>query len=344
MSGAGKAFVQAASEMLGREISTAELTDLMKAKKLPTEKLLPIVAKYWKAMSDDALNKKLQQLAAVESRMVESWTRFLGMLYDSGVESSLSNLYKGLDRILYSIKNLAGNALGKFLKGALDMLSESALFVLDAFQLIFYYVDKAFGTDSNLKGFTAELLGQGAAAIALFFTLRKILEIMGLLRLAAKLFKTELVAAAGAEAAGSIAGNLEKQKGKFSSLGSLLGKAMGVTLAWELGTAVGEYLRNNFSGVKSFGDWLGTFTAQRLNPSAADAATGRSAFAAMNGAGFNAAWANSQPMFMQNQQPTAKVELTLNGELSKIVDTKITENNTRTIQAILPTGSVQGSQ
>ena len=144
MSGAGKAFVQAASEMLGREISTAELTDLMKAKKLPTEKLLPIVAKYWKAMSDDALNKKLQQLAAVEARMVESWTRFADNLYSSGVEAALSNLYKGLARIFYSIKNLAGNALGKYLKGVLDMLSESALFVLDTFQLIFYYIQKCF--------------------------------------------------------------------------------------------------------------------------------------------------------------------------------------------------------
>ena len=57
----------------------------------------------------------------------------------------------------------------------------------------------------------------------------------------------------------------------------------------------------------------------------------------MNGAGFNAAWASSMPMFMQNQQPqTAKVELTLNGELSKMVDVKIKENNTQTIQSILP--------
>ena len=72
------------------------------------------------------------------------------------------------------------------------MLSESALFVLDTFQLIFYYIDKSFGNDSNLKGFTAEMLGQVSAAVGLFFMLRKILAVMGLLRLAAMLFKNKL--------------------------------------------------------------------------------------------------------------------------------------------------------
>lgn len=333
VAGAGTAFYQAASEMMGHNVGSAEFTELMKSKKLPTEKLLPIVAKYWKAMTDNALGKKLQQLAAVEARMVESWTRFTDNLYSSGVEAALSNLYKGLDRILYSIKNLAGNALGKYLKGVLDMLSESALFVLDTFQLIFYYIDKSFGNDSNLKGFTAEMLGQVSAAIGLFFMLRKILAVMGLLKLAAMLFKNKLQEAAAED----IAGGLEKQSGRFKGVGSILGKVLGAAVAWEVGTAIGEYLRNNFSVVKDLGDWMGLNLAQRFNPNSQDAVGGRNAFAAMNGAGFNSAWASSMPMFMQNQQPqTAKVELTLNGELSKMVDVKIKENNTQTIQSILP--------
>ena len=333
--GSDKAFRAAVEEMIGRALKEGELEQMMSKGLLDPKKLFPLVGKYFAqfARQGGALEKKLKQLAAVESRMKESWIQFVKRLYDTGVESALSNLYKGLDRIFYSIKNLAGNALGKYLKGILDMLSETALFVLDTFQLIFYYIDKSFGNDSNLKGFTAEMLGQVSAAVGLFFMLRKILAVMGLLRLAAMLFKNKLQEAATED----IAGGLEKQSGRFKGVGSILGKVLGAAVAWEVGTAIGEYLRNNFSVVKDFGDWMGLNLAQRLNPNSQDAVGGRNAFAAMNGAGFNAAWASSMPMFMQNQQPqTAKVELTLNGELSKMVDVKIKENNTQTIQSILP--------
>ena len=321
--------------MIGRALKEGELEEMMSKGLLDPKKLFPLVGKYFSqfARQGGALEKKLKQLAAVEARMTESWTQFIRGLYDSGIESSLSSLYKGMDRILYSIRNLAGNALGKYLKGILDMLSESALFVLDVFQLVFYYIDKAFGGDSNLKSFSAEMAGMATGAVLVFLTLNKVIGILKTLNVLGRIFRNLLVESAAAD----IAGGLEKQSGRFKGVGSILGKVLGVAVAWEVGTAIGEYLRNNFSVVKDFGDWMGLNLAQRFNPNSQDAAGGRNAFAAMNGAGFNVAWASSMPMFMQNQQPqTAKVELTLNGELSKMVDVKIKENNTQTIQSILP--------
>ena len=151
----------AVEEMIGRALKKGELEDMMQKRMLDPEKLFPLVGKYFHKLATDsgALRKKLKQLQAVESRMKESWIQFVNELYNKGVEAALIKLYKGLDRVANSVKQLAGNAIGKFLKGALDTVSAVVLNLLDVFQIIIYLIDQAFGKNSDIKSTTAEVLG-----------------------------------------------------------------------------------------------------------------------------------------------------------------------------------------
>ena len=168
--GSDKAFRMAVEEMLGRALKKGELEDMMQKRMLDPEKLFPLVGKYFHKLATEggALEKKLKQLQAVESRMKESWIQFVNELYNKGVEAALIKLYKGIDRVANSVKQLAGNAIGKFLKGALDAISFVALNLLDVFQIVIYLIDQAFGKSSDIKSTTAEILGWvvGFAAMA----------------------------------------------------------------------------------------------------------------------------------------------------------------------------------
>ena len=159
----------AVEEMLGRALKKGELEEMMQKKMLDPEVLLPLVGKYFHKLATEggALEKKLQQLQAVESRMKESWIQFVNELYNKGVEAALIKLYKGLDRVANSVKQLAGNAIGKFLKGALDAISFVALNLLDVFQIVIYLIDQAFGKSSDIKSTTAEILGWVVAFAAM---------------------------------------------------------------------------------------------------------------------------------------------------------------------------------
>ena len=167
--GSDKAFRMAVEEMLGRALKKGELEEMMQKKMLDPEVLLPLVGKYFHKLAEDggALKKKLKQLQAVESRMKESWIQFVNELYNKGVEAALIKLYKGLDRVANSVRQLAGNAIGKFLKGALDAISFVALNLLDVFQIIIYLIDQAFGKSSDIKSTTAEILGWVVAFAAM---------------------------------------------------------------------------------------------------------------------------------------------------------------------------------
>ena len=169
ITGSGDAFRAAAAKMIGRELKDGEFEQMMQAGLLKPAKLLPMVAVEFKKMVKDSgtLDKKLQQLEAVESRMKQSWEYFVLKLYDSGVEAALKNLYKGIDRVANSVKQLAGNAIGKFLKGALDAISFVALNLLDVFQIVIYLIDQAFGKSSDIKSTTAEVLGWVVAFAAM---------------------------------------------------------------------------------------------------------------------------------------------------------------------------------
>ena len=159
----------AVEEMLGRALKKGELEDMMKTRMLDQEKLFPLVGKYFHKLATEggALEKKLKQLQAVESRMKESWIQFVNELYNKGVEAALIKLYKGIDRVANSVKQLAGNAIGKFLKGALDAISFVALNLLDVFQIVIYLIDQAFGKSSDIKSTTAEILGWVVAFAAM---------------------------------------------------------------------------------------------------------------------------------------------------------------------------------
>ena len=159
----------AVEEMLGRDLKKGELEDMMQKRMLDPEKLFPLVGKYFHklAIEGGALEKKLKQLQAVESRMKESWIQFVNELYNKGVEAALIKLYKGIDRVANSVKQLAGNAIGKFLKGALDAISFVALNLLDVFQIVIYLIDQAFGKSSDIKSTTAEVLGWVVAFAAM---------------------------------------------------------------------------------------------------------------------------------------------------------------------------------
>ena len=167
--GSDKAFRMAVEEMLGRALKKGELEDMMQKRMLDPEKLFPLVGKYFHKLAEDggALKKKLKQLQAVESRMKESWIQFVNELYNKGVEAALIKLYKGLDRVANSVRQLAGNAIGKFLKGALDAISFVALNLLDVFQIVIYLIDQAFGKSSDIKSTTAEILGWVVAFAAM---------------------------------------------------------------------------------------------------------------------------------------------------------------------------------
>lgn len=210
--GSDKAFRMAVEEMLGRALKKGELEDMMQKKMLDPEKLFPLVGKYFHKLATEggALEKKLKQLQAVESRMKESWIQFVNELYNKGVEAALIKLYKGIDRVANSVKQLAGNAIGKFLKGALDAISFVALNLLDVFQIVIYLIDQAFGKSSDIKSTTAEILGWVVAfaamakiASGIFRTMKAIAGISAMTNLggAAKVGLIGKVLILGAEAA-----------------------------------------------------------------------------------------------------------------------------------------------
>ena len=212
IAGSGEAFRAAASEMVGRTLKDGEFEEMMQKGLLKPGKLLPLVAKHLHRMATDsgALDKKLQQLEAVESRMRGTWGYFVRELYDKGVEAALKNLYKGIDRVTNSVKQLAGNAIGKFLKGALDAVSFVALNLLDVFQIVIYLIDQAFGKSSDIKSTTAEVLGWVVAfaamakiATGIFKTMKAIAGISAMANLggAAKVGLIGKVLILGAEAA-----------------------------------------------------------------------------------------------------------------------------------------------
>ena len=213
--GSDKAFRMAVEEMLGRALKKGELEDMMQKRMLDPEKLFPLVGKYFHKLAIDsgALRKKLKQLQAVESRMKESWIQFVNELYNKGVEAALIKLYKGIDRVANSVNQLAGNAIGKFLKGALDAISFVALNLLDVFQIVIYLIDQAFGKSSDIKSTTAEVLGWVVAFAAMA-------------KIATGIFRT-MKAIAGISAMAGLAGASTPGKG----IGGFIGKVMIVGFA-----------------------------------------------------------------------------------------------------------------
>ena len=239
--GSDKAFRMAAEEMLGRALKKGELEDMMQKRMLDPEVLLPLVGKYFSQLANDggALKEKLLQLETIEMRMKTQWTYFIRSLYDNGVEEAFKKLYKGLARVSNSMKQLASSSFGHFLKGALDMLSETALTLLDVIQIIVHLIDQTFGSNTDTKAFAAEILGMVVAAAALakiFIGIKRTMMVMaGLSRVIAG------VGAAGAGAAGV----------------GIVGKVFIIGIAAAVGIAIGTAIREALGMDKEIGN-LGT--------------------------------------------------------------------------------------
>ena len=91
------------------------MEDLMKKGEFKAAKILPLVSKYLEEAVNqgDALKKRLQQLEVVENRMVTSWTKLQGKIYETGGEKGLKGLYRTLDQIfqMMSDENLVGGGV-----------------------------------------------------------------------------------------------------------------------------------------------------------------------------------------------------------------------------------------
>ena len=130
----------------------------MKKGEFKAAKILPLVSKYLEeaANQGDALKKRLQQLEVVENRMVTSWTKLQGKIYETGGESGLKGLYKTLDQIFMMMdENLVG---GGFLKGFLDSATKSLEFLWNRLQDIQLFLKYELGIDSV----NGEMLGKAA--------------------------------------------------------------------------------------------------------------------------------------------------------------------------------------
>lgn len=131
----------------------------MKKGEFKAAKILPLVSKYLEeaANQGDALKKRLQQLEVVENRMVTSWTKLQGKIYETGGEKGLKGLYITLDQIfqMMSDENLVG---GGFLKGFLDSATQSLKDIWDLGQRLKLFLKYDLGLD-NVNG---EMLGKAA--------------------------------------------------------------------------------------------------------------------------------------------------------------------------------------
>lgn len=313
------------------------MEDLMKKGEFKAAKILPLVSKYLEeaANQGDALKKRLQQLEVVENRMVTSWTKLQGKIYETGGESGLKGLYRTLDQIfqMMSDENLVG---GGFLKGFLDSATQSLKDIWDLGQRLKLFLKYDLGLD-NVNG---EMFGKAAYWISIAASIQVIAKAFSIIFGGGLLGNLVAFLSGGLGKAVTDSTEAASKTGVIAKAGGLLGKALGVGMAAELGLALGDWMRNTFPMVKDFGDSLGTYLAKlttgfgnEQNQQVLSGAVG-----SMQGAGFNAAWANSIPLFMQNQQPQ-KVEITVDKAqgLENYVELKINERDQRKIAEILPT-------
>ena len=312
----------AVEEMLGRALKKGELEDMMQKKMLDPEKLFPLVGKYFHKLATEggALEKKLKQLQAVESRMKESWIQFVNELYNKGVEAALIKLYKGLDRVANSVKQLAGNAIGKFLKGALDAISFVALNLLDVFQIIIYLIDQAFGKSSDIKSTTAEILGWVVAFAAMA-------------KIATGIFRT-MKAIAGISAMTSLGGAAKTGMiGRVMILGAEAAFFFGITnaiidafgLREKLEKAGGDLYSNTHNTNPSLPDF-GKFNVDKM----------LSTFGVQNMISPGLMLNGIQNLMTEQKPQKVDVNITMSQNAKDFVDAQIQDNNQRQYNMLKP--------
>lgn len=201
--GSDKAFRMAVEETLGRALKKGELEDMMQKKQLDPSKILPLVGKYFLKLAQNggALKDKMQQLNAVQNRMNQSWLFWINSIYEGGLAEGLKGLYKTLDDIFWFMKQ--GDSLaGGFLKGFLDSLNSSIVFVYNNALKLYYMLKYDLGM--SLKG---EWFGTAAYWLTLAATFNVIYKTLSLMLTGGLLSKlTSLGAASTGVAVGVGAG------------------------------------------------------------------------------------------------------------------------------------------
>ena len=332
--GSDKAFRMAVEEMLGRALKKGELEDMMQKKMLDPEKLFPLVGKYFHKLATEggALEKKLKQLQAVESRMKESWIQFVNELYNKGVEAALIKLYKGIDRVANSVKQLAGNAIGKFLKGALDAISFVALNLLDVFQIVIYLIDQAFGKSSDIKSTTAEILGWVVA----FAAMAKIAS--GILRTMKTIAGISAMIGLGGSGGAAKVGMI----GKMFIIGAEVAFFMGITSAIIDAFGFREKLEKVGSGIYDATHQTdpnkpnyGQFTFDKITPFLSSDNIHNSTGNSIKAMQQQAMMAGT-PLWYQNQPQNVNVTITMDKNAKDFVKAEVQQNTQQQINSLIP--------
>lgn len=331
--GSDKAFRMAVEEMIGRALKKGELEDMMQKKMLDPEKLFPLVGKYFHKLATEggALEKKLKQLQAVESRMKESWIQFVNELYNKGVEAALIKLYKGLDRVANSVKQLAGNAIGKFLKGALDAISFVALNLLDVFQIVIYLIDQAFGKSSDIKSTTAEILGWVVA----FAAMAKIAS--GILRTMKAIAGISAMASLGGAAKTGMIGRvliIGAEAAFFFGITNAIIDAFGFREKLEkVGSDIYDATHQTDPNKPGFGQFTFDKITPFLSSNNAHNSTGSSIRAMQQ-----QSIASGVPLWLQNaqNQQSIDVKITMDRNAKDLIKAEVQQNTQQQINSLIP--------
>ena len=349
--GSLEAIRRAASAFFGKDISISELFDLMKQGKLLAKDILPLLGKEFSAMArtGGALDVALNSLNTTSQRMSTSFRELVNRIYQGGLAEALSSLYRTLDKMFYFSD---GSGFGKVFLGFFKELENTMWNIWDIGQILGYYFKTTFG--SSVDG---EFLGKMTYWTALFGILGKISglfkiilgnkNLSGFKGLVAGVGKVGLFASAAA--LGSTGSDsLVSQGGDMALMvGSMFGP-------W--GLAIGAFVK---AGTLVYENWdtitkwwqdldikgmFQNFIESVMKTFGVDPEKNRSIFAgatgSISGAGFNAAWANSLPLFMQNKDQKVEVQnkVYIDGkEIKTVAEEVVNTSMQRQTQSILPT-------
>ena len=178
LAGGSQAMLKAVSRWAGKDIGMGEMKQMMKDGKLISKEILPLLAEEMAkiARNGGALKEALLGLAVAESRMKTSFDNMLNKTYIGGLNESLSELYRTLDKMFF-LMSQGESGTGKFLKGFIDSARKSIIWVHDTLLDIYYLITE----DLGLKGVDMELLGKVAYWVTILGTMNSIAGVMKLM-------------------------------------------------------------------------------------------------------------------------------------------------------------------
>lgn len=227
---------------MNKELTTAELFDLMKAGKLLAKDILPLLGKEFGDMARQggALKYALNSLNSVQGRLNKTFKDWVFSIYQGGLLDGLRDLYKTLDQLFYYMAQGGDSAIGQFLKGFLGQLESSIVFIYNNLLDLYYMLKYDFG----FAGADMELLGKVAYWAAIVGSLNAVVKFMqiifggAMLGAIAKTAKA-LTGFGGAAAAAGAAGSCGAS-GK--GIGGFIGKVLIIGFAAEAMSALARVI------------------------------------------------------------------------------------------------------